>query len=208
MDINERYGYLTVIKEIEKAILPCGQKNRVFLCKCDCGNYTKVRLLHLVRNRIKSCGCISGEKSGESKGSKLYNIWRGMKNRCSDNYFQNQYYKHKNITICDEWKNSYLTFKAWALSNGFIEGLQIDRIDNSKGYYPDNCRLTTQEINVNNRDNTFYVFYKGNKYALTALLREKGLLEHYAAIRSKIKRGKSVEYCIDTPVRMGKYYKK
>lgn len=59
--------------------------------------------------------------------------------------------------MCEEWRNDYLKFKEWALSNGFRENLQIDRIDNSKGYSPENCRWVTPKENTRNRDITLKI---------------------------------------------------
>jgi hypothetical protein len=58
-------------------------------------------------------------------------------------------YGGRGITVCNEWED-YSTFKKWAMQNGYKEGLCIDRIDNFKGYSPDNCRWTTNKINCNN----------------------------------------------------------
>lgn len=203
---GDRFGKLTVVNEDPFIRIPSGQINRVFKCKCDCGNMTIVRLVHLVRLRTMSCGCLNGEQHGDA-GTKLHNTWRAMKNRCSLNYFQKQYYNEKNIKVCDEWSSSYLKFKKWALINGYKEGLKIDRIDNSKGYSPENCRFVTDIENVNNRDKTYYVTYNGEKISFMMLLRKKNLLSHAAAIRSRIARGYSVERAINTIIRKGNYKK-
>lgn len=156
LEINkgDRYGKLTVVKELETAILPSGQPNRVFLTRCDCGNEKEVRLLHFRRGRIRSCGCLNPPRHGEV-GTKLYNTWRAMNNRVRDTYFESKYYADKGIDICDEFK-SYIPFREWALENGWKDGLTVDRIDGNKGYYPDNIRFVTQAENNMNRDLTGY----------------------------------------------------
>lgn len=76
---------------------------------------------------------------------KFYN----MKSRCyGEKNISYKYYGGKGIKICDEWLNDYNKFKEWALNNGFRPFLTIDRIDNSKGYSPDNCRWVTQSFNT------------------------------------------------------------
>ena len=76
---------------------------------------------------------------------KFYN----MKNRCySEKNISYKNYGGKGIKVCDEWLNDFNKFKEWALNNGFKRHLTIDRIDNSKGYSPDNCRWVTQSFNT------------------------------------------------------------
>ena len=67
---------------------------------------------------------------------------------------QLRYYRDRGITVCEEWRNSPQVFGDWLLSHGWHKGLQIDRIDNSQGYCPENCRVTTPKENLNNRRNT------------------------------------------------------
>jgi len=208
INTGDKFNMLTVIKELPKIKLPCGQYNRYFLCKCDCGKESKVRLVHLIRGRIKSCGCLSGEKSNESGKTELYRKWASIKYRCQDGHSKSNLYFINNRTVCKEWRESYLKFKEWALNNGFEPGLQIDRIDNKQGYNPSNCRFVSSLINTNNRDNTFYVIYKNEKYPFMLLVRKMGLIDHYATIKGRILRGWSCDKAIDTPIKKGNYYNK
>ncbi len=91
---------------------------------------------------------------GESY-SKLHNCWRQMKVRClnsNDANYKN--YGGRGITVCPEWANDYTKFRDWALNNGYQSGLFQDRIDNDKGYNPENCRFTTKAENARNRRTT------------------------------------------------------
>jgi len=203
---GQRFNNLAIIKEVDKFVQPSGQTQRGFLCKCDCGNKKIVRLSHLVHNQVRSCGCLNGERHGGC-GTQLHNTYRGMKNRCyNENYPKFQNYGGRGIGICDEWLNSYSAFREFALNNGYEDGLWIDRIDNEKGYSPDNCRFVDSIESVNNRRNTFYVNYNGKKISFMMLIRDKGLVGHETAIRCRILRGWNHNEAIDVPIRKGNYY--
>jgi len=201
---GRRFGKLKVIREGKTLKLPSGQTNRTMRCKCDCGSVKNIRLLHLVRGRIQSCGCIMPQH-GYAK-TKLYRVWTAMKERCyRDGYIDQHRYKDRGITVCKRWLHNFISFKNWALKNGWQEGLVIDRIKNNKGYSPGNCRFVTQLINANNREDTIMVLYNGVNVSLSLLLNEKKKINHYAAIYGRIKRGWQEQKAIDTPIREGNY---
>ena len=99
----------------------------------------------------KSCGdaeckAVINKRKGRShgqSGTRLYNIWCGMKSRVKGTAggLATKYYAE--VSLCDEWK-SFENFQAWALATGYREPLEIDRKDNTKGYSPDNCRWATR----------------------------------------------------------------
>ncbi|MFD0636351.1 hypothetical protein [Catenulispora yoronensis] len=87
---------------------------------------------------------------GESR-SKLHGVWANMRERCSNpTSTKRAAYGGRGITVDPSWDN-YLVFAAWARSNGYAEGLSIDRIDNDAGYGPENCRWITDLENLLNR---------------------------------------------------------
>jgi hypothetical protein len=83
--------------------------------------------------------------------SRLYNIWRDMKHRCSPNARPRKrtYYFDRGIRVCADWQ-TFLGFREWALANGYTDELEIDRKDNSGNYEPANCRWTTRRENCRN----------------------------------------------------------
>lgn len=93
-----------------------------------------------------------------------------MKRRCSNPKDKSaKYYYQKGITVCDEWAASFEPFRDWAMENGYSDDLTIDRIDNSLGYSPDNCRWISNADQQKNKTNTIKVEYKGKAWCLRAL---------------------------------------
>ena len=122
----------------------------LFLCPiCDKG------VIRLIFNGEKqeTCGIHKRVKHG-GKGTRLYRIWNCIKDRCfniNNQAFEN--YGGRGITICPEWTNDYIAFRDWALSNGYKENLQINRINNNGNYEPNNCNWITSAENCQNKRN-------------------------------------------------------
>jgi hypothetical protein len=108
-------------------------------------------------------------------------IFSCMKRRCYDAKnpsFNN--YGARHITICKEWytpgsHKGWRNFKEWALSNGYADNLTIDRIDNNKGYSPENCRWVTMKVQCNNTRRNRMITYNGKTQTLSQWCDELGL---------------------------------
>jgi hypothetical protein len=90
------------------------------------------------------------------KGTALYTAWRGLRQRCGHiagaHEHDKRNYADRGIDVCDAWRLSFAPFKEWALTHGYRPGLILDRINNNRGYWPDNCRwVTVLESNRNKR---------------------------------------------------------
>jgi len=87
----------------------------------------------------------------ESK-TRLYIIWNDMRGRClNEKAIRYKDYGGRGITICPKWTNDYISFRDWALNNGYQEGLQINRINNDDNYEPSNCNWVTLKENTRHR---------------------------------------------------------
>ncbi|WP_157351241.1 RusA family crossover junction endodeoxyribonuclease [Aliarcobacter butzleri] len=79
----------------------------------------------------------------------LYTVWQNMKRRLKGKDHQSiVYYSDKEI--CKEWLNDFKAFYDWSISNGWQEGLSIDRIDSKGNYNPSNCRWATKTVQTIN----------------------------------------------------------
>ena len=171
--IGKRYGKLEVVEldRVEPRIVNGKKSGKKYFykCKCDCGNECVVNSQNLGRN-TNSCGCLMHDflserntKHNISK-TKIYKHWKSMKWRCKNTkaHNANNYY-FKNIKVCDEWINNPVEFYNWAMNNGYKDGLTLDRIDNNKGYSPNNCRWSTCKEQSNNTSRNHLIKYN-NEY--------------------------------------------
>ena len=189
---GDRFGYLTVIREVEPNITPCGTVQRKFLCKCDCGNDVVRTMSTLHKSKNQSCGCKQltlGDRvrkyTKEQRESFLYSTWHGMKQRCLDpNSSHYAHYGGRGITICDEWLYDYTKFYDWALENGACKQLTIDRIDLNGNYEPSNCRWVDVETQMNNTSQNRFIEYNGERLTLIQWSRRTGIKE--SAIRTRL----------------------
>ena len=135
-----------------------------------------------------------GGKMGKHYGysrTRLYYIYQSMKNRCYNTkckYFYN--YGGRKITICEEWQD-IRNFIVWALNSGYQDDLTIERIDNNKGYCPENCRWATMKEQARNRRNSRII--KGKTIAEWAEI--SGV--NYKTLFANIKNGLNLECAIE-----------
>jgi hypothetical protein len=89
----------------------------------------------------------SHKYSKPTTSHKLYKVWTSMKQRCTNpSYVKYHRSGGKGVTVCNEWLD-FEVFEAWSLSNGYEEGLSIDRVDVDGNYSPENCAWITSSAN-------------------------------------------------------------
>ncbi|MER6976009.1 hypothetical protein [Streptomyces carpinensis] len=149
---GERFGRLTVTKD--------RQPGETFVeVRCDCGTEKSVRFLDLGRY-TKSCGCLRTELLVERStrhghaGTSLYMTWEDMVARCTrPSHKKWADYGGRGITVCDRWRD----FANFLADMGERPpGLELDRIDNNRGYEPNNCRWTDRSTQMKNRRDAAY----------------------------------------------------
>jgi len=137
-----------------------GCTRRWCLAECSyCGKVAEHRTQSLKSK--KSCGCATHLKAQIKHGmsnTRQYQIWADMKDRCNNpknkSYIR---YGNRGISYDIKWE----TFKGfWEdMKDNYFDKGTIERLDNDKGYYKENCTWITIEEQVLNRNriNTFKV---------------------------------------------------
>lgn len=111
-----------------------------------------------------------------------YSLWLNMKSRCynpKNNAYK--YYGGRGITICDEWRDDFKQFYDDMCPRP-SDSHQIDRIDNDKGYSPENCRWVERIDNVRNRKDSKWWYVHGVRYDSLS-----HAAEHHGVTVSRIK---------------------
>ena len=199
---GEKYWRLTLLSLDHKddAFRP------YYLCRCDCGDYIVARLDCIKSGNTKSCGCLHAETSAYNLktynekhggcGTRLYRIWIGMGYRCrAFGTETGRNYADAGIKVCEEWSN-FQNFKEWALKNGYLDNLTIDRINVASGYQPSNCRWITISEQQRNKNKTLKVSINGACITLKDACELRGVSYNKAWMRLK-RLGWSVEDALE-----------
>lgn len=138
-------------------------------------------------------------------GTPVYKLWANIVKRCetksSNNY---KYYGGRGIKICTEWRENPKLFCEWALSHGYKNGMEIDRINVNGNYSPENCHFITHKNNCaigkrrirsdNKSGERNIVKTKYNTYELYAMVNGKQrFIKTYKTIEEAIKKRNEIE---------------
>jgi len=181
--VGEKFGYWTIL-----ALM--GDKK---LCQCVCGNQKSLKTQAIKSGKSKSCGCktreligIGGTTHGGTKTS-AYHRWDAMLQRCNNpnnNHFRN--YGGRGIAVCERWHDFV----------NFVEDMgqpppntSIERIDNSKGYFKENCAWVDRKTQQRNRRACRYIEHNGRKQCVTAWCEELSI--NVATFYYRVKNGKT-----------------
>lgn len=200
-----------MLERVEDRVTKSGRKLARYKCLCDCGNFKVVDGRHLKDGTTMSCGCLANEVHKRSHGvgprcwwhdlihTRIYRVWGNMVNRCTNpNNPAFPSYGARGILVCDEWLE-FENFYLWAMSNGYSDELQIDRIDNDLGYYPENCRWADRITQSNNKRSNVFVEYQGEMMTVADLARKLDM--PYKVLHARLRNGWTLERAVSQPVR-------
>lgn len=199
-----RYQHLTIRHFFGRFTTDAGNRTVLWCCVCECGKHVLTTSCELLSGRRKSCGCFkeAAQRVAVTTHGKsytfLYRRWTGMLSRCMNPHAP--MYKHyggRGITVCERWRHSFAAF-AEDMGEPPRRSMQIERIDTNGQYSKENCRWATIIEQANNKRNNRFLIHDGITLSLTQWARR--LRMHEETLRSRLRRGLSVEDALTTPV--------
>lgn len=163
---DKKFGYLTALS-VEKT----KNKHTYWLCQCACENMRVLQTHQLTSGKVTSCGCMNRKSQKStviSANKRLYSVYSQMIARCyNPKATSYPYYGAKGITVCSSWRKNFDSFLRWSMKNGYNDFLSIDRIDNTKGYSPSNCRWIPLSEQFTNRTNNVFYTHNGETHTMS-----------------------------------------
>lgn len=199
---GHRFGQLSVV-----GYAGPGGNGAGWVCRCDCGVEKVIRRDHLVDGQTISCGCVRRAAVGTrnkthghaTKGAKTpeFRTWMSMIQRCRNPRKEYRLYSGRGIKVCERWmsfENFFADMGPRPSSNH-----SIDRIDNDKGYSPENCRWATDREQASNRSDTRKVTFNGETMCIAEWARKLGI--NGRTVSGRIKLGWTVEDALFVPLK-------
>lgn len=171
--VGARFGAITIL-------VPGGVASKYTHFRCDCGNEHQALTRSIYRGRVVSCPTCGLERAAKARvrihqfpTTELRSLWahryRSMLERClrpEHPAFHN--YGGRGITTHPQWVRDRAAFFDYVvrLPGAFDTALELDRLDNGRGYVPGNLRLVGRKQNARNRRTNRYVVWEGRRYTL------------------------------------------
>ena len=210
-------GNFTLLSD--KYLVPWhGQNVGMVKVRCKCGIEKEMKLTAICSGDLQSCGCERRRKCSERlraanlaghnrhtthglSSHPLYHTYHEMRNRCYlKSNRQHKDYGGRGISVCDEWRESFVAFYDWAITHGWSHGLTLDRKDVNGNYTPDNCRFITMKEQGRNRRNNRQVTAWNETKSLPEWLDDPRCQAGYGTVATRIyDYGWSAEQAISTP---------
>jgi hypothetical protein len=204
---GQRFGRLIALKCVTPKK---GSIARKWLCFCDCGTLKEINQSALRSELTRSCGCLFKEVRAAQpspKGNHIHGMskspefwtWINAKRRCHDpNHPYYKSYGARGITMCEEWRNSFQAFFNEVGTRP--KGMTLERIDNSKGYEPGNCKWATwkeQAQNKRRRIDHYVVTLNGITGILKEVCKANGIARnrvHHFVVRKGMSPQEALNY--------------
>lgn len=190
--MEERFGRLILVRHLP------GRKS---LFQCDCGALKEIDRYNVRYGGASSCGCIKRETAAAEARRRTthgmtntpeYRAWNSMRERCRNpNHRFFEHYGARGISVCAEW-DSFEAF--YAAMGKRPDGFSLERIDNEKGYYPENCAWIPRPDQNRNRSDSVRLTYQGQQMILADLARITGV--HATSIGRRLDAGMSPEEAV------------
>jgi hypothetical protein len=179
-----------------------GGSNTGTLCRCACGVKKVVRAESLLSGRSKSCGCRRSEvhETHLMTKSPEHMAWGGAKARCNNP--KNPHYADyggRGIRVCAEWETSFEAFFR-AMGPRPSPSHSLDRIDNDKGYEPENCRWATKREQSRNQRGNVFINACGATRTLSEWAELTGIHKH--TIQGRLRAGWEPTRAVTEPPRL------
>lgn len=197
--VGERFGKLIVTRRGSNKRRPHGKGTFTrWWCECECGRRKLAATASLVAGTTKSCGCLKkGRPSQNFKWgcakNRLWRIWRGMCSRgqVTDPRVLEIY---QGVGTRDPSWSDFATFRDWAIAQGYTDDLTLDRINNERGYWPDNCRWLSIAAQQRNKTNNVVIEVAGELMIMIEAQERFGV--NTATIRKRIAAGWPAELAV------------
>ena len=197
--VGNVYGRLTVIKLHGRDSFG----KIVWKCRCSCGAICMVVGANLRYGITNSCGCLQRERAGESHTThglchtEEYHIWAGIISRCyNPKHNRYVYYGARGIRVCSRWKKSVKKF-CEDMGSRPSKKHSVERIDNSKGYSPDNWCWAVRKTQMRNKRSNHIIQWLGKSYCIAEWAEKYSIPYHIA--QGRLSKGWSLDRILSQP---------